>query len=160
MDTSRRSFLRSRTGRKPVRPPWSLAESLFTERCTRCGDCMQLCETIQKGDGGFPEIRFDLSGCSFCEKCVIACKTGALSLTTAPWLHKAFIASSCLTLQKVICRTCADRCDAGAIHFRLEKGGIATPQLDPAKCNGCGMCIADCPVHAIALQTNFEEATI
>lgn len=166
MDPSRRSFLRGRPerGTQAVRPPWSLPEARFTQRCTRCGDCIQRCETgvLQKGDGGFPEIRFAAGGCSFCGECVEACKPGALHITPGakPWLFKASIGISCLTRQKVVCRTCGEHCERGAIRFRLERGGIATPQVDPASCNGCGMCVADCPSHAITLHSaeKFEEA--
>lgn len=166
MDPSRRSFLRGHTerGTQPVRPPWSLPEALFTQRCTRCGDCIQHCETgvLQKGSGDFPEIRFASGGCSFCEKCVEACKAGALQITasTKPWLLKASIGTPCLARQKVICRTCGERCEVGAIRFRLERGGVSIPQVDFANCNGCGMCVADCPTRAITLRPaeNFEEA--
>lgn len=166
MDPTRRSFLRGRTerGAQPVRPPWSLSETRFTNLCTRCGDCIQRCETgvLQKGDGDFPEIRFGSGGCNFCGKCVQACKPGALRLTAGekPWLLKAVIGTSCLARQKVVCRTCGERCEAGAIRFRPERGGVAMPQLDLAICNGCGMCAADCPSRAITLHSteNFEEA--
>ena len=168
MNTSRRNFLRGRLERNmtPVRPPWSVPELLFTMLCTRCGDCIQHCETgvLQKGDGGFPEIHFDSNGCSFCEKCIQVCKPGALRLLTGatPWLLKAFIGSSCLTQQKVVCRTCSEHCDVGAFHFLQERGGVAKPQLDLNVCNGCGMCVAGCPSHAITLHTteNFEESRV
>lgn len=164
MDISRRNFLRGRPQRNsaPLRPPWSVEESLFTKLCTRCGDCIQHCESgiLQKNDGGFPETYFHSGGCSFCKKCVQACKPRALNIINGatPWLLKAVIGSSCLVQQKVICRTCGESCDAGAINFRLEKGGVATPQLNLVLCNGCGMCVADCPGHAIAIkQAEFSE---
>lgn len=168
MDTSRRNFMRGSSGGSmmPVRPPWSLPESLFTQLCTRCGDCIQHCETgiLQKGDGGFPETLFDSGGCSFCEKCVQACKPGALRIMTGttPWQLRAFISSSCLAQQKVVCRTCGERCEVGALRFRLEKGGVATPQINLDICNGCGMCVADCPSHAIAVHTteHLEEVLV
>lgn len=159
MDASRRNFLRGSPEyhTTPVRPPWSVSESLFTQLCTRCGDCIQYCPTgiLQKGDGGFPETFFDAGGCSFCEKCVQACKSGALRLidNAAPWLLKAFIITSCLAQQNVVCRTCGERCEANALRFRLEKGGVAKPHIDLDLCNGCGMCVADCPGHAITLHS-------
>jgi ferredoxin-type protein NapF len=168
MDVLRRSFLRGKLERStmPVRPPWNVPESLFTQLCTRCGDCIQQCETgiLKKGDGGFPETFFDEAGCSFCEKCVQACKSGALRLIdgATPWQLKAFINASCLAQQKVVCRTCGERCETDALRFRLEKGGVATPQIDLDRCNGCGMCVADCPVHAITLHSteHLEEALV
>ena len=59
-------------GINAIRPPWSVNEEDFTDKCTRCGDCILVCETqiIVKGDGGFPEIQFDKGECTFCQKCV------------------------------------------------------------------------------------------
>jgi len=31
------------------------------------------------------------------------------------------------------------------------KGGTATAKVDAEKCTGCGLCIEECPVHAISL---------
>lgn len=158
MDTTRRGFLRGRLdgGTQPIRPPWSLSESLFIESCTRCGDCIKSCESdvLKIGDGGFPEFHADSKGCNFCEKCVQSCKTGALSFATSdvPWTVKALIGTSCLARQKVICRTCGERCETSAIRFHLQKGGVSFPQIDLANCNGCGMCVADCPTHSITLH--------
>ncbi|MCX7194049.1 MAG: ferredoxin-type protein NapF [Proteobacteria bacterium] len=161
MNPSRRSFLRGRSERGGMlaRPPWSLPEALFTELCTRCGDCIEHCDAkiLHKGDGGFPKISFDSNGCSFCKKCVQVCKSGALSSAVTPWQLKAVIGSACLARNKVICRTCGERCEAGALSFRPTQGGVATPQLDLNLCTGCGACVADCPGHAISLSDNFEE---
>jgi len=106
MNSSRRSFLRGRSARSGtvVRPPWSVPELLFTGLCTRCGDCIAHCETqiLYKGDGGFPEVNFDSNGCSFCQKCVQVCQSGALRPALLPWQLKAVIGAACLTHQKVI----------------------------------------------------------
>ena len=168
MNSSRRSFLRGHFGQKilSVRPPWSLPESQFNQRCSRCGDCVEVCETgvLQKGEGGFPEARFNLAGCNYCGKCVQKCTAGAFHpiKDKSPWQQKAIISLSCLARQKIVCRTCEERCEAGAIHFKLEKGGVAIPLLDLTLCNGCGMCVADCPSHAITLKPteHVEETSV
>jgi ferredoxin-type protein NapF len=64
----------------------------------------------------------------------------------------ASIGPACLTASRVICRTCAEVCDANAIRMRPSLGGVGTPLLDPGRCNGCGDCVPACPVGAIALH--------
>jgi ferredoxin-type protein NapF len=72
---------------------------------------------------------------------------------------KAVIAAGCLAHDRVVCRSCGEACDAGAIRFRLAPGGVSTPQVLPDACNGCGDCVAACPVHAIAVGAPNREAT-
>ena len=128
-------------GINTIRPPWSINESNFTDKCTRCGDCILVCETqiIVKGDGGFPEIQFDKGECTFCQKCVLVCEQPIFrSLEEEPWAHKVEITTQCLTENRVECRSCQDSCPMNAIRFRLQLGGVAKPILDLESCNGCG----------------------
>ena len=37
-------------------------------------------------------------------------------------------------------------------RFRLVAGGHALPELELAACNGCGACVAPCPVQAMSVQ--------
>ncbi len=53
----------------------------------------------------------------------------------------------CLGMQGLRCRACAEACRAGAIRFRSFAGGYARPELDPAICDGCGACLAACPLR-------------
>jgi ferredoxin-type protein NapF len=55
-------------------------------------------------------------------------------------------------MRGVVCRSCGEVCDEGAIRFPLQRGGTAQPTLDPDTCNGCGGCIAVCPVDAIRVS--------
>lgn len=62
------------------------------------------------------------------------------------------IGAACLALNRVVCRSCAEHCEAHAIHFRLAPGGIAVPLVRIERCNGCGACIPVCPTSAISMQ--------
>jgi ferredoxin-type protein NapF len=152
-------FLRGDLGAKrtPIRPPWALPEADFIAACTRCGACVPVCpeHVIVIGSGAYPQLDFRHEGCSFCADCVGACTTGALCRGTdsqAPWANKAELTPGCLTLAGIVCRSCGEHCDVGAIHFHLPRSGVAYPRIDAAACNGCGACIGVCPAQALTLR--------
>lgn len=70
----------------------------------------------------------------------------------------AVIAAGCLARNRVVCRSCGEACEAGAIRFRLAPGGVSRPEIALDACNGCGDCVAACPVHAIAMRAPLPEA--
>ncbi|MCP5267854.1 MAG: ferredoxin-type protein NapF [Zoogloeaceae bacterium] len=157
--SSRRNFLRGRVARHVAeqRPPWALVEAEFANRCTRCGDCARACPTriIRQGDGGYPTVDFSRGECTFCAECVSACQPKALlrqDENHAPWLIKAHIGEACLATRHIECRICGEQCEAGAIRFRPQLGGISHPALDDSLCTGCGACVAPCPTQAIAID--------
>lgn len=152
-----------------MRPPWALPEALFIDVCTRCGECLAACPTglLVKGDGGFPEADFTVGrapeGCTFCGDCRQSCKPLALREQPgqSPWSLRAFFSVDCLTDHNVVCRTCGEMCDVGAIHFPPTVGGVSRPQLDSAACTGCGACLADCPTRAIRIAPpNFPSLAL
>ncbi|WP_273395738.1 ferredoxin-type protein NapF [Actinobacillus porcinus] len=150
-------------GFQGIRPPWAKLEVDFVAGCTRCGDCISVCETqiLVKGEGGFPEVKFALGECTFCQKCVEVCKQPIFrphfsqpnlgEQAEQPWSHKIEIQSGCLAFHAVECRACEDNCESRAIRFKREIGGIAKPQVDLESCNGCGACIGVCPVSAVKI---------
>ena len=156
----RRQLLRGqlRNQLPPLRPPWAQTENSFVTLCSRCDDCIKACEEgiLFRGSGGFPEIRFQSAGCDFCGDCLQACTNNALQAPVpAPslaWRHRASINNQCLSLNGIVCRSCAEACDTDAIHFQLQTGGRATPLLNQELCNGCGECHAVCPNHSISLE--------
>lgn len=156
-DPARRGLWRQLSGGKtPQRPPWALAEPAFVDACSRCQDCIKACPEaiLVVGDGGLPTVDFQRGGCTFCQACVTVCDSGALQLSASPWALRAVITDSCLTRSGVMCRSCEDSCEPRALRFVPRLGGVASPQIDPAICTGCGGCVAPCPVAAISLRAD------
>jgi len=132
-----------------------LPEAEFIQRCTRCSDCLPACPTglLQAGPGNFPIADFSASSyCSFCGHCVDACQPRALQREiTPPWNLRVQIGDACLAQQQVVCISCGEACDVGAIRFPPRIGGVALPQLSTSICTGCGECLPACPAAAITI---------
>ena len=75
-----------------------------------------------------------------------------------PWSLAVEIAGSCLANRGVVCRSCGEACDEGAIRFRLRVGSAAEPQVEQAACTGCGYCVSVCPVQALRVTRFLGEA--
>ena len=155
---SRMQFLRGDFKGKevPLRPPWAIAESLFTDICTNCGECISHCPThiIKQARANFPVVDFSAGECLFCERCVDACKPQALLKTrqNTPWSIKASIKNDvCIAHQGVECRSCYDPCEARAIMMPPRLGGISIPVISTDTCTGCGACLSVCPVQAVTI---------
>lgn len=151
----RRFFTRKKIDTSQVKLPWVNNLQQFTDLCTRCGKCEEVCETriIQKGDGGYPSVDFTIDECTFCYKCAEICPEPIFnSADTEPWSAKAGISDTCLANNNVECRSCGDSCETMAITFKLRAGGVALPQLELADCNGCGACVSTCPTSSISVS--------
>jgi ferredoxin-type protein NapF len=151
---TRRGFLTGGLARERGRPamPWAAPEDEFLARCTRCNACIDACpeRIVIRGSGGFPEVDFTKGGCTFCGRCADACVPRALDRALgAPWALKATIGDACLARNRVVCRSCGERCEARAIRFVPALGGAADPVVDRSLCTGCGACVGVCPVSAI-----------
>jgi len=164
VDLSKRRWFTAgqQTPPSQVRLPWIANPSAFIDDCTRCGKCIQACETqiIKTGDGGFPSIDFLLDECTFCYQCAQSCPEPIfLPQSAAPWQASAQIASQCLAHNQVECRSCQDACPAEAIQFALLLGRTAMPQVNQPNCSGCGACVAVCPSSAIAVYYTAVDYT-
>lgn len=163
VNLSRRSLFRGRLS--PTEPkvqlPWSVSWADFVADCTRCGDCLVACpeQILVKGDGGFPTVDFLRGECTFCTDCVTACQAPIFRPTTqAPWDYVAHIEAGCLASAQVFCQRCQDSCELQAIRFSPQLGRVPTPSVDSELCNGCGACVADCPVGSIRIGVRHSDA--
>lgn len=64
----------------------------------------------------------------------------------------AKLETGCLALRGIVCRSCAEHCEPGAIRLRPLPAGRALPVIDEARCTGCGECARVCPAQAIVLR--------
>ncbi len=156
---SRQHFLHGKTAvNSIIRPPWSIDEQLFTDKCTQCFECARACPShlIVKGTGGYPEVSFKRHGCDYCEACVRACPESVLQITpenqTYAWSQIADIGDECFIRRGVVCRSCGEICETRAITFKPVPGGLSQINLNIASCNGCGECVHVCPAHAIEIK--------
>ena len=157
INLARRSLFRRKEQDNVVRLPWLKADLEFTEQCTRCGDCTTACpeQIIIVGDGGFPEIDFSVSECNFCKECVNHCKEDLFDLNQAQaWANKAVVSDSCLNIESVYCRSCAESCESEALAFNFINTTFVSPDVVLDDCNGCGACVSSCPVKAITVRPN------
>ncbi len=152
VNTSKRRLFTRKNDQQIMRPPWLKKTQVFTDECTRCGKCIETCETkiIQSGSGGFPFVDFSIDECTFCYQCAKACPEQLfLEQSAPPWNAKASVSDTCLTKHNVECRSCGDMCDTMAIQFKMAIGKTAQISLDEEKCTGCGACVASCPTTSI-----------
>jgi len=139
-----------------IRPPWSVDEYLFVEICRNCNACQDACpeSIIQFDSRNQPFVNFHQGECSFCADCVSVCENAALlkvNEDALPWTAKVVLKNGCLSEQNTLCRSCGDVCDHDALHFPLSVRGIVSPEINKAKCNGCGACISICPTRALEI---------
>lgn len=156
VNQSRRRLFNRRTS-DAIRPPWSRDDIEFTDVCSRCDKCVQICETniIVKGDGGFPEINFKDDACTFCKKCAEVCPEAIFNNTELQaWKITATVNHSCLANQGIWCQSCKDACDPRAISFKPAIGQAPHPDIDLDACTGCGACVSPCPNNAISITSS------
>jgi ferredoxin-type protein NapG len=131
-----------------LRPPGAVAEALFLERCTRCGDCVKACPPaaiVTDPSNATPVVFPSDRACELCEDfpCIAACATeallpvaeiGAVRMGVAVISHRVCTAGQG-------CHACVSKCptDALAMDFDALRLVIATQ-----RCVGCGLCEQVC----------------
>ncbi|MDR3763886.1 MAG: 4Fe-4S dicluster domain-containing protein [Acidobacteriota bacterium] len=138
---------------KLIRPPGGQVERRFSSLCVRCNRCQEACPrhviaTAHLGDGLLaartPKLDFTLGYCDFCMKCVDVCPTNALARVDKKTTHigiAVILKDQCIPWQWGGCTRCFEKCPEKAIRLDDQK----RPYIDPAKCNGCGLCEQICP---------------
>jgi ferredoxin len=162
-----------RASPKLIRPPGSLPEEKFLQKCVKCGECMKVCPTnaiqpvmTEAGPEGIwtPRLVPKIGYCEYyCSLCSQVCPTGAIKELTVEEKTKVKIGLAWIDKNRCIpfnlgtpCIVCEEHCPTSpkAIKFmnidvKLPDGTIKTPQapvVDIDLCIGCGICENKCPV--------------
>ncbi len=136
-----------------LRPPYFANEGDFLNYCVKCaGSCSLVCEekiiTIQ--DDRTPALSFVDSGCTYCDKCAIACEFGVLEIENRKNINAKITIDmlKCLSWDKTMCFSCRDVCLDDAIVYL----GLFRPEIDMEKCTSCGFCVGVCPTEAVKVK--------
>ncbi len=131
-----------------LRPPGAVAELLFLDRCTRCGDCVKACPfgsiALDRRDGT-PVIFPDQIPCHLCDDfpCIASCGTDALLPVAGREQVKMGIAvvshRDCTAGQG--CNACVSQCPVNALGMNFEAFRVV---VEADRCVGCGICEQVC----------------
>lgn len=131
-----------------ARPPYAIAENLFQQHCTGCGECVAVCgEHIIVMVNQRPELDFSTQYCSRCQACSAACQTGALSTVMFHIPARPSVNNTCQNTY-IYCDSCADYCEKQALRWQANQ----PPTLVSEWCDGCGECVFRCPTMALEMQ--------
>jgi polyferredoxin/formate hydrogenlyase subunit 6/NADH:ubiquinone oxidoreductase subunit I len=152
-----------------IRPPASLKESEFLNRCVRCGNCMKVCITnglqpaaLQAGVSGVwtPQLVPEIGYCEYhCTLCGSVCPTGAIpkltekeKLVTRLGIARIDRAVCLPWHKKKECVVCEEHCPTANKAIQLKEVEIdgtvlLRPYINERLCIGCGICQTKCPVR-------------
>ena len=131
-----------------LRPPGAVDEALFSERCTKCGDCAKVCpygSITFHPLNGTPIIFADRMPCYLCEDmpCIAACATEAL----LPVEGRAQIRMGLAVVSHQVCtagqgcHACASKCPTEALSMDFDRQRLV---VTTERCVGCGLCEQVC----------------
>jgi polyferredoxin/NAD-dependent dihydropyrimidine dehydrogenase PreA subunit len=156
-----------------VRPPGSLEEREFLERCVKCGECMRVCITnglqptfLEAGLEGIwtPMLVSRIGYCEYrCTLCGQVCPTGAIKQLQLEEKIRVKIGLAMIDKGRCLpyahaqaCIVCEEVCPTAkkAIWFEQttvqdrqgRKMLLKQPHVDLDLCIGCGICETKCPV--------------
>ncbi|MBN3190817.1 4Fe-4S binding protein [Pectobacterium brasiliense] len=130
-------------------PPGALSASQFYQHCDRCQQCVGACPmgVLIVNEEGYPQLVIEYASCDGCQACVSHCLSGAL----LPQAHfdtglRPTVGTTCISVPRH-CRSCIEACPVQALS--LSERGL--PEVDSARCHGCGECLIQCETQAISL---------
>jgi len=156
-----------------IRPPGSLPEEEFLDKCIRCGECMKVCPTnglqptfLEAGVEGIgtPMLVPEVGYCEYvCVSCTKVCPTNAIIELSEEEKKKIKIGTARIDTTRCIpyseyenCLVCEEQCpiETKAIKFEIKEvitfnGDVRRlkfPVVLKDKCTGCGICENKCPV--------------
>jgi MauM/NapG family ferredoxin protein len=198
LDLSRRSFVKSAiaglaavplfkinykrrdVNEAVIRPPGSLPEEEFLDKCIRCGECMKVCPTnglqptfLEAGVEGIatPILVPRVGYCEYvCVSCTRVCPTNAIVELTEEEKKKVKIGVARIDTNRCIpyseyenCLVCEEQCPVStktgkAIKFEIrdvitfdgDVRRLKFPVVLKDKCIGCGICESKCPIKPTA----------
>jgi len=151
------------TSSSSIRPPGSIPEADFLARCLRCGACMKVCPTnglqpvwFSSGIIGMftPALIPRKGACDpNCNACGHVCPTQAITKLPLEEKQAAKIGTAIIHEDHCIawneskrCVVCQEVCPYGAVILIQESREVPTPEINEARCFGCGYCEQHCPV--------------
>lgn len=156
-----------------IRPPGSVSEDEFLERCVRCGECMKVCPTnviqpcmLEGGLEGLwtPVLKTGFSYCEYkCSMCTEVCPSEAIRPLSLKEKQEIKIGlaeinpKSCLPYAySRACQVCYEQCplpekaiwleEAVVPDYRGNQVPVKYPHVNADLCIGCGICQNKCPV--------------
>lgn len=156
-----------------IRPPGSVAEKDFLEKCVKCGECMKVCPTnvvqpvmLEAGLEGLwtPVLKPELGYCEYkCNMCTQVCPTDAIAKMTLAEKQKVKIGLAHVDRNRCLpwayakaCQVCYEQCPLPEKAIKLEDTKVTTmkgteiavkqPCVNAELCIGCGICENKCPV--------------
>lgn len=131
-----------------LRPPGAVSESMFLDRCTRCGDCAKACPhsavTVHPRNG-FPILLPDQTPCYLCDDvpCIAACETDALVAVEHiedVRMGLAVVSPKACTAEQG-CNACVSQCPTHALSMDFDGFRVIVSE---SRCVGCGICEYTC----------------
>lgn len=153
--------LRGAGRQAPIRPPGAADEARFTGLCVRCGNCVRACPAkilqADMGEHGLaalltPVVHFGGDYCrENCHRCTQVCPSGAIARLSLDEKKQARMGIAKVDMALCVlgddreCQVCRNHCPYEAISIAWsEESYTNAPQVDAAKCPGCGACEAAC----------------
>lgn len=159
-----------------IRPPGAWNESIFLDRCIRCGECVRICATSGQGlqhaglEAGLeglasPVLMPPKGYCEYnCNLCGEVCPTGAIPKLSIEDKQIVKMGTAHFDKTRCIpwyygdnCMVCEEHCPIPekAIKFHEEKvrtingheNTVLLPYVVEEFCVGCGICACRCPVE-------------